>query len=184
MADDVNQQEELPEIQAGEQSSPEAGEPGEEVPAEGGDTGTENPEVEENDESAAAGTRLARLEQDVTVKESEIAALKQAKDKLEEKLAAAGSSLAEAVTGYRAMVIQANPEVIEELIGGDTVESINESLRQAKALVSRVRQGVEAEIASARVPAGAPERAQPDLSALSPSEKIHYAMGGFSSRNR
>jgi len=95
----------------------------------------------------------------------------------EEKIAATDDSLAEAVASYKAMVVQSNPEVIEELISGDTVESINESLVKAKALVSKVRQGVEAEIALARVPAGAPERTSPDLSALSPREKIQYAIG-------
>jgi hypothetical protein len=88
------------------------------------------------------------------------------------------NSLTEAVANYKTTVLQANPEVIEELISGDTIESINESLSKAKTLVSKVRQGVEAEISLAKVPAGAPERTSPDLSALSPREKIQYAIGG------
>ena len=51
-------------------------------------------------------------------------------------------------------------------------------VEKAKALVSRVKQGVEAEVSLAKVPAGAPERTLPDLSALSPREKIQYAIGG------
>ena len=46
-----------------------------------------------------------------------------------------------------------------------------------KALVTKVKQGLEIEISLARVPAGAPERTLPDLSALSPREKIQYAIG-------
>jgi hypothetical protein len=68
--------------------------------------------------------------------------------------------------------------VLEELITGDTIESINESLKKAKTLVSQVRQGLETEIAGAKIPAGAPPRTPPDLSALSPREKIQYAIGG------
>ena len=67
---------------------------------------------------------------------------------------------------------------MEELISGDTIESINESLDKAKGLINRVRQGLETEISLGRVPAGAPERRPPDLSALSPREKIQYAIGG------
>ncbi len=134
--------------------------------------------AQEGEELAKANVRLEELEQVVAGKESEIATLKQAKDELEGRLATLSNTMAEAVASYRAMVVEANPEVIEELVTGDTIESINESLVKAKALVSKVRQGVEAEILSTRVPAGAPERTLPDLSALSPREKIKYAIGG------
>jgi len=75
-------------------------------------------------------------------------------------------------------VVESHPEVLEELITGDSVESINESLNKAQTLVSRVRQGLETEITLAKVPTGAPERTSPDLSSLSPREKIQYALGG------
>jgi len=134
--------------------------------------------AQRNEELTKANARLIELEQVVASKESEIASLKQAKDELEAKLTTIGNSLAEAVASYKAVVVQANPEVITELIGGDTIGSINESLAKAKTLVSKVRQGLEAEISLARVPAGAPERTSPDFSALSPREKIQYAIGG------
>lgn len=125
---------------------------------------------------ARANSRLAELEDVLASREQEIDRLKQAQANLETELADSAASLKEAVAGYRAMVIEANPEVITELISGDSVEAINESLEQAKALVSKVRQVVEAEISSARVPAGAPGRTSPDFSALSPREKIQHAM--------
>ncbi len=135
--------------------------------------------IAQKDEALAkANARLSELEQVVTGKDSEVAVLKLAETELEQRLTTANNSLTEAVTSYKDMVAQTNPEVIEELISGDTIESINESLRQAKTLVSKVRQGVEAAISLARVPAGAPERTSPDLSALSPREKIQYAIGG------
>ena len=86
--------------------------------------------------------------------------------------------MAEAVASYKTLVAQLNPEVLEELITGDTIEVINQSLEKAKTLISRVRQGLEAEITAGKVPAGAPVRTPPDLSALSPREKINYAIGG------
>ena len=125
-----------------------------------------------------ASARLVELEQVVANKDSEIARLKQNSDELEERLKTISNSLTQAVASYRAMVVQANPEVVEELISGDTIESINESLGKAKDLAKKVRQRMEAEISLAKVPAGAPERVSPDLSALSPREKIQYAIGG------
>ncbi len=96
---------------------------------------------------------------------------------MEKRLTAANDSLSKAVAGYKAVVVRANPEVIEELITGDSIETINDSLSRAKELVGKVRRGVESEISLAKVPAGAPERTSPDLSSLSPREKIQYAMG-------
>lgn len=87
-------------------------------------------------------------------------------------------SLNQAVSSYKALVAQSNPDILGELIAGDSVDAINSSLKSARELVSKVRSGVEAEIASVKVPAGAPQRTPLDLSALSPREKIQYGIGG------
>ncbi|MFC1946767.1 hypothetical protein ACFLXY_02470 [Chloroflexota bacterium] len=137
----------------------------------------EIPESEE-DETAGIKSRVAELEQAVSERDGEIDKLKRTSEELEERCRTLDESLTEAVTGYKTLVIKSNPEIIEDLINGNTIESINESLEKAKVLVSRVRQGVEAEISKVKVPAGAPERSSPDLSALSPAEKIRYAIGG------
>ena len=68
------------------------------------------------------------------------------------------------------------PEVPEELVSGETVEEIEAALARARNLVEKVRRQVEAEAASARVPAGAPARTGADLTTLSPAEKIAYAL--------
>ena len=94
----------------------------------------------------------------------------------EEKLKTTNDSLAEAIVSYKKLVIENSPEVPEELIGGESVTAVNQSLEQARSLVSRVKQGLEAEIQATRVPAGAPQRTSPDLSALSPREKIQYGV--------
>ena len=135
------------------------------------------PESEE-DESAEVISRVAELEQVMTERDGEIGRLKHIGEELEERCRTLEESLTKAVTGYKTLVIKSNPDIIEDLIDGDTIESINESLEKAKDLVSRVRQGVEAEISKVKVPVGAPERSSPDLSALSPAEKIRYAIGG------
>jgi chromosome segregation ATPase len=87
-------------------------------------------------------------------------------------------SYTQAVAAYKSAVAQANPSVPGELIAGDTIETVNQSLESAQTLVSQVRQSLEADIASSKVPAGAPARTAPDLSSLSPREKIKYALGG------
>ena len=120
------------------------------------------------------------LEQTVASKDGEIAILKQAVAESDKKLAELSESLAQAVASYRAMVTEANPEVPDELLTGDTIDVINESLENARALIDRVKQGIEAEASRTKIPAGAPQRAPLDLSALSPREKIQYAIGGKS----
>ena len=105
-----------------------------------------------------------------------ISELEQVLVESEEKLKTTNDSLAEAIVSYKKLVIENSPEVPEELIGGESVTAVNQSLEQARSLVSRVKQGLEAEIQATRVPAGAPQRTSPDLSALSPREKIQYGV--------
>jgi hypothetical protein len=130
------------------------------------------------EELVAAKSRVTELEQIVTEKDGEIDRLKRTGEEFEGRCRVLEESLTDAVTGYKTLVVKSNPDIIEDLIEGDTIESINGSLERAKNLVSRVRQGVEAEISKVKIPAGAPERLSPDLSTLSPAEKIRYAIGG------
>jgi len=168
-----------PELQSGKQTEnqnpPEVEEPGQ-----SGDrvAELEGLVAQKDEELAKANTRIIELEQTAANLNSEVASLKQAVAESEEKLTSINHSLTEAVANYKALVAQFNPEVLEELITGDTIEAINESLEKVKTLVSRVRQGLEAEITAGKVPAGAPIRTPPNLSALSPREKINYAIGG------
>ena len=133
----------------------------------------QNPEEAEKSESA----RISELEELLAQKDGEITGLKQAGLEMEKKFNKLNDSLAEAIASYKGAVIRANPELIEGLISGESIESINDSLARAKELVSKVRHGVEKEISQARVPAGAPERRPADFSILSPREKIQQAIG-------
>jgi len=122
--------------------------------------------------------KVTEFEQVIAEKDSEITTLKKSEKELKDKVSALSKSLTEAVTGYKERVIQMNPEITEELINGDTIEAVNASLEKAISLVGRVKKSVEKEISHIRVPAGAPGRRTSDLSALSPREKIQYAIGG------
>ncbi len=113
---------------------------------------------------------------ELAARDTGIATLEQTIADDSQKLDSVNMSLAQSVQSYKALVVQSNPEVVEELITGDTIEAINQSLESAKAVVSRVRKGMEAEIAAGKIPAGAPERTPLDLSSLSPREKIQYAI--------
>lgn len=129
-------------------------------------------------ELEARDAAIAELKQSLTGKDSEIAILKQTVVESDKKLGESTGALAQAVASYKGLVIKGNPEVPVELVTGDTIESINQSLENARALVDKVKQGIEAEISKTKVPFGAPPRAPIDLSALSAREKIQYAIGG------
>ena len=124
---------------------------------------------------------IIRLEQALADKDKEIADLKQSLEEVKRALDELGKALPQAVAAYKELVVQANPGVIAELITGETIEEVNESLKNARALMERVRQEMEAEAAKARVPSGSPQRTPLDLSSLSAREKIQYALGGGSS---
>ena len=129
-------------------------------------------------ELGTKNTRITELETAVSEKDSEMATLKQTVVDDNQKLEALNESLSQAVAGYKTLAVKVNPGIIEELITGNTITEIDQSLESAKTLISKVRGGIEQEIASGKVPAGAPQRTPPDLSALSPREKIQYAIGG------
>lgn len=129
-------------------------------------------------ELEAKEAATGELEETLATRDAEVAGLKQTITEAEEKLAHINDLLSRAVASYRELVVAANPEIPPELITGDSVESVDESLQSARALVEKVKQGIEEETSRTRVPAGAPQRAPVDLSALSPREKIEYAIGG------
>ena len=123
-----------------------------------------------------AEARVTELEQVIVTRDSALVTLKQAASESDVVASEAKQSLANAVSAYKAVVVQANPYITEELITGNTIETVDQSLESAKALVDQVRQSLAAETAAGKIPAGAPPRIPPDLSALSPREKIAHAV--------
>jgi len=133
--------------------------------------------AEKDEQLVSKEQRIAELEQALAGKDEQIAALTQSAAELEQRLAELEESLAQAISSYRALVLKYNPSLPEEQVSGDSIEEIDASLASAQALINRVRQELEAEMASARIPAGAPQRTPADLSTLSPRDKIQYAIG-------
>ena len=134
--------------------------------------------AEKDKELSLANARIAELEQTVASLESEVGALKQSNLESDQKLAEVSNALSQAISSYKARVTESHPEIPVDLMTGDTIETIDNSLENTKALIGRVRQGLETEMAATKVPAGAPQRTPTDLSVLSPREKIQYAIGG------
>ncbi len=114
-------------------------------------------------------SRIAELEQQLEQSETQ-------RREGEEKLSAAQKSLAEAVSRYRTMLLESMPEAPETMVVGETVDEIDRSFADAKALVQRVRREVEEKLAKERLPAGSPTRGPANLSALTPMEKIRSAL--------
>ena len=108
--------------------------------------------------------------------EAELASARAGLDEREAQLAAATESLSHAVERYRASLIAANPEIPQEMLGGDAIGDIDASLEKARELAGRVRTKLEEDLKATSVPPGAPQRSAPDLSDLSPREKIEYAL--------
>jgi uncharacterized coiled-coil protein SlyX len=133
--------------------------------------------AEKERELAEQSSRISELEQAIASRDNQIDALKQSVAETEARLTEVEDSLSQAISSYRALVIKSNPDLPEELITGDSIEEIDDSLASAQALIDRVREQLETKIAGARIPAGAPLRTPVDLSALSPKEKIQYAIG-------
>jgi len=155
--------------------------PDDNLPQESGFTEIPANEPSQNDigvELEQVKSRVIELEALLAQKEEALTKAEARISELEQVVAELDRRLAQAVSSYKALVVRLNPGVPEELIVGDTIEDINASVERAKAIIGKVRQGLEAEMASVWVPTGAPARAVADLSALSPREKIQYGIGG------
>jgi predicted RNase H-like nuclease (RuvC/YqgF family) len=123
---------------------------------------------------------ITKLEKTLAERDAAITAMQQSLEANQQQLDAINKALPQAVSAYKALVIQANPGTVAGMVQGDTIIAIDESVKSARALVARVKQEVGAENARVKVPAGAPPRALPDFSGLSSREKIKFAMEGKS----
>jgi len=81
-----------------------------------------------------------------------------------------------AVSAYRKLAVSSSPLYSDDIISGSTVEEIDASIKKVNGLVKKMRSSLEAEIKDLSIPAGAPERSAPDLSGLSPREKIKQGL--------
>jgi archaellum component FlaC len=129
-------------------------------------------------ELEASKSTIGKLEQALATRDREIDGLKSSLSELKTESEGLSENLARTIAAYREITLQANPGVLAELITGNSVDEINDSLRNARVLVDKVRQEIETETTQTRIPAGAPSRSAQDIASLSPREKIQRALGG------
>lgn len=118
---------------------------------------------------AALQSRAADLEQQLAVRLQELENRNAEMKGLREQLSGAAFK-------YRALLLAGNPEVPQELVAGDSIPEVEASFQAAREVVGRIKKQLEARMAADRVPPGAPARSAPDLSQLSPREKIAHAL--------
>ena len=131
-------------------------------------------------ELESSRTTISNMEQALTSKDNEIAELRRSLNEIKSESEGLSKTLERAITAYRELALQTNPGVVSELIKGNTIDEINDSLVNARVLIDKVRQEIEVETTQTRVPPGAPQRSAPDISLLSPREKIQRALEGSS----
>ena len=92
------------------------------------------------------------------------------------------AALDDTVSAYRKLAVSSSPLYSDDIISGSSVEEIDASIKKINGLVKKMRSTLEAELKDLTIPAGAPERSAPDLSGLSPREKIKQ--GILSDKNK
>lgn len=130
---------------------------------------------------AEEGRGLSLTEALATLEErtAEASSLRAAIDQRDAEMEGLRRQLAASTVKYRETLLASHPDVPPELLAGATPEELDASLAQARSLVERIRSEapVPDTAVAYRVPAGAPVRRAPDLSGLSPQEKIAHALG-------
>ena len=149
-------------------------------PAEGADDEGADPRLRiiEAQQGEIEGLRqqLQQRETELRRAERTAEAAQQATAQAATEAAALRQGLEAAAGSVRRLLLAAAPEVPEELVQGATPEEVERSYGTALAMVGRIKAKLEAQSQAGRLPAGAPLRRAPDLSALSPQEKIALAL--------
>jgi uncharacterized coiled-coil protein SlyX len=121
--------------------------------------------------------RIRELEAELSSKETRLEELEKLAGESQAQAAHLGESLKGAIDGYKALIIASNPDVLPELINGENIEALNNSLAKGKELTGKVKTNLEAQAQKSRVPAGSPVRGPEDVSGLSAREKINRGLG-------
>ena len=142
----------------------------EEVQALQGELETARNQVKERDAAfKPLEGELAEVKAQLTEKDEALTTANASLEKGNTKLTALDEEMGKAIGSYKALILSSNPDIPEELITGDTIEGISTSLESAKGIVGKVRAS-----GAGGIPAGAPARTPPDLSGMSPMDKIRY----------
>lgn len=120
--------------------------------------------------------RIASLEASLAQRDTSLAEAALVIETLKKDISTADTAHKEAVTEYRKLAVSSNPIFNPEMLAGNSISEINAAMTRVTDLAAKVRSRIEADIKAISVPAGAPERSGPDISGLSPREKIKYAV--------
>jgi len=120
-------------------------------------------------EQSQLSASLGEAQAQVAARDEELAGIRQGAEALQVNLKAAASK-------YRDALLAGRPDVPPDLVSGETVEEVDQQLEAALRMVAQLRSHLESQAQALRVPTGAPARRAPDLSALSPGEKIAYGL--------
>ncbi len=130
-------------------------------------------------ELAEARQQASRLDEELAAARADEAESVEARAQLGEardQLVETRSQLREATLKYREARLAAAPHIPADLVPGDTLEEIDQQLESAQRVVSHLREKLQQEGQSSRVPVGAPPRRPPDTSSLSAAEKIKFGL--------
>ena len=116
--------------------------------------------------------RIAQLEADINQVTETLNGKTVELEEAATKLTNVSSVLTDAVSKYLSVTRTSNPSVPADIITGDTVEEINQSLDKGRSIVATVRETIETEVAAGIVPAGAPVRGEVGLEGMTAREKI------------
>lgn len=119
---------------------------------------------------AAAQADLSAGQVELSSVQAGLSAVQAEKDDLHARLQAA-------VGKYREVLLAAAPEVVQEMVAGESIEEVDAAMERARQTMLHVRERLESQAQAGRVPTGSPPRTAPDLSALSPMEKIRLGLG-------
>jgi len=95
---------------------------------------------------------------------------------INDRLARLEAELKKATDGYRLLLIEKNPDILPELINGESIAALEDSTTTARELTARIRRQIEKQLAAERIPGGAPARTPPNLENLNAHEKIVYGL--------
>jgi chromosome segregation ATPase len=121
------------------------------------------------DESARLQVELAAANDAVAAFDADAASLRTMLEESEQRTR-------DAAARYRDLAARVEPTIPADLIAGDTIEAIDASIAKARELAASVRAHIEAQAQAARVPAGAPQRSLPDVSGMTPEQKIRHGL--------
>ena len=116
--------------------------------------------------------QLGVLQAEIDTKTADIEAMKGTIGEASTNFEGAKAAYAYAVEDFKKLAAASNPLIPPEAIYGGSIEEIKMSLDRANKLVANVQESLAKQAQQNLVPAGAPQRTGPDLSALSTKEKI------------